>query len=133
MRPDLKRIVADNLLAMLGIAEGERGATAALIKRGISNGDATRALQGQTSIGLDKLAELAAAVGCEPWQLCVPSLDPDRLPTTEPAPFRWPFHQVDPEVITGLAGASAQAVENGLLATLATAGIQPRKPNRRAA
>ena len=128
MGEDVKKIVARNVLALLRLEPGESGATAALIKLGIANGDATRVLQGETSLGLDKIGQIAAALKVQPWQLCSPGLDPDRLPTLEPLSFRWPFNGIDPEVITGLTGTHAQSVENGLLATLATVGINPRAP-----
>ena len=133
MGKNLKIVVAENVRTLLGLRPDDRGATAALIKLKISNGDATRTLKGQTSIGLDKLAELAKALKVEPWQLLVPGLDPTRMPALEPVSFRWPFRQVDPEVITGLSGSLAQQVENGLLATLAAVGVASRKPQARAA
>lgn len=130
MKKPLKKVVAENIRALLGIQEGARGATSALLALGIANGDATRALKGETSIGLDKLAELAEKLKVQPWQLCVPDLDPNRLPSVEPMTFRWPFRQVDPEVVTGLVGTVARNVETGLLVALATAGVSPRKEQR---
>ena len=65
MASDLKKTVARNILSLMGKREGERGSTAALIKMGFSNGDATRILKGHTSLGLDKLAQIAAALKVE--------------------------------------------------------------------
>jgi hypothetical protein len=132
MAQDLKLILRDNVRTLLGLAEGESG-VAKLMKLGFSNGNAGRVLRGETSFGLDLLSELAEAFNVEPWQLCVPNLDPERLPSLEPLSFRWPFRQIDPEVVTGLVGTSAAAVENGLLVALAAAGVSPRKHHSRVA
>lgn len=126
MASDLKLVISGNVRSLLGLNEGESGVSR-LIEKGISNGNAQRVLAGETSIGADLLTQLARALRVEPWQLCVPNLDPDRLPSLEPVAFRWPFRNIDPEVITGLVGTQAQGVENGLLAVLATVGISPRK------
>lgn len=126
MADDLKKVVAGNVRALLGLQPGEKG-IARLIALGFSNGNAQRVLGGETSIGLDVLGELAKALNVQPWQLCTPNLEPDRLPELHPQTFRWPFRQIDPEVITGLVGTPASNVENGLLIVLASAGISPRK------
>lgn len=120
----LKLVIRDNVRALLGLAEGQAGVQK-VIDLGFSPGAASRILDDRTSIGVDKLQALAAKLDVEPWQLCVPGLDPSRLPTFEPASFRWPFRRIDPAVITGLAGTAAAGVENGLLASLATLGIGP--------
>lgn len=130
MEKDIKKVVAENVRALLGKTNGERGATAALIKLGIPNGDATRVLQGETSIGLDKLAQIAGKLRVQPWQLMTPDLDPMRLPSLEQSSFRWPYRQIDPDVFTGLSGLAAQQVESGVLVALATLGISPTKQPR---
>lgn len=129
MAPDLKAIIRDNVRALLGLKPGQSGVSK-LIDLGIANGNAQRVLGGKTRVGLDVLSQVAAALSVEPWQLCVPALDPTHLPSLEPVAFRWPFRQIDPDVITGLVGTSAQGVENGLLAVLAALGIAPRKQSR---
>ena len=98
-----------------------------------ANGTAQRILDDSTSIGLEVLSRLAEALGVEPWQLCVPGLDPTALPSVDAPSFRWPFRKIDPDVITGLVDTAAQAVENGLLESLATLGISPRKQRSQAA
>ena len=129
---DLKSTVAKNVRALLGLGPDDRGATAALIKLGFSNGDATRILGAETSLGIDKMAKLAEALNVEPWMLFVPDLQPDRLPSLEQPSFRWPFRNVDPEAVTGLVGTAAANVEQGLMVALATAGVSPRKQPRAA-
>lgn len=126
MAENLKITVRDNVRAILGLKKGEAGIQK-LKELGISNGNAQRILGGETNLGLGLLADLAQALHVEPWQLCVPGLDPDRLPRLHEAKVRWPFRRIDQEVISGLVGTIAASVENGLLATLATVGISPRK------
>lgn len=117
--------------ALLGLRPGQAG-VAEVMRLGFANGTASRLLAGQTSLGANVLADLANKLGVQPWQLCVPNLDPDRLPSLEPASFRWPFRKIDPEVVTSLVGTSAQGVENGLLVVLSTLGISPRKQSKAA-
>jgi hypothetical protein len=133
MEEDLRKVVAENVVSLLGLDGPQaKGATAKLIRLGISNGDATRALKGETNLGLGKIAELASALKVKPWQLLVPDLDPQRLPSLEPATFRWPFRKIDPAAIMDLAGTPAQQVENGLLGVLAAVGLQTIKHGSRA-
>lgn len=131
-RTTLKRVILANVRALLGIAEHKAG-VAQLIRLGFANGTAQRILDETTSIGVDILERLASRLGVEAWQLCVPNLNPDFMPSLQPVGFRWPFRKIDPDVVTSLAGTAAQGVENGLLASLATLGIQPRKPREDAA
>ncbi len=126
MPKTLKLVIRNNVRTLLGLAAGEPG-VARVMALGFSNGTAQRILDDTTSIGVDVLGKLAEALKVQAWQLCVPNIEADRLPTTEQVSFRWPFRQIDPEVITGLVGTAAQGVENGLLASLATLGIAPRK------
>lgn len=122
----LKSVLANNVRALLG-HQGITAVTAELVRRGIANGTVTRILDAKTAIGLDKLAELAACLNVEVWQLLVPGLDPERMPTTEPLAFRWPFSRIDPTAVLGLSGTAALNVENGLLVSLATIGISAGK------
>jgi len=119
-------ILRDNVRRLLGLGDAESG-VGKLVDLGIPNGTAQRVLGGETSVGLDKIDHVARVLKVEAWQLLSPGLDPERPPTLERLTFRWPFRNVDPEIITGLAGTAAQAVEQGLLVALATSGISPRK------
>lgn len=123
---DVKTVVRENVRRLLRLAPGESG-VAKLMRRGFSNGTAQRLLGGETSFGVDLLAEVSAAFGLEPWQLCVPNLDPDRVPALHEPSSRWPFRSIDQDVVAGLVGLQAQTVEQGFLVALATAGVQPRK------
>lgn len=130
--PTLPATITANVRRLLKLPDDEPG-VAKVMKLGFANGTAQRILDSETALGSDTLERLADGLGVHAWQLLVPDLDPEKLPKLEPLPFRWPFRQIDPEVVTGLVGTSAQNVENGLLATLATAGISPRKPRSKAA
>lgn len=126
MAEDLKITVRDNVRRLLGLQPDESGVSK-LIDKGFSNGNAQRVLGGETSIGIDLLAQVAAAFGLDAWQLCFPGLDPTNPPRVHEPSTRWPFKRVDQDVIAGLVGTVAANVENGLLAALATAGVSPRK------
>lgn len=129
MAENLKVVVRDNVRTLLGLKPRESGVQR-LIDLGISNGNAQRVLKGETSIGIDLLAQLAKVLDVQPWQLCVRHLDPENLPTLHVPSTRWPFRKVDHDVVAGLVGTVAANVENGLLAALATAGVSPKKePN----
>ncbi len=119
---DPKQLLAANVRRLLDIEPGESG-VGKLMALGFSNGNASRILKGETSVGLDLLATLAKALHVEPWQRLTPGLNPDQLPTLERTEFRWPFRSVPFEVIGGLVGTVAQDVERGLRITLETAGV----------
>ena len=129
MEPDLKLVIRDNMRSLLGLRPEDAG-VAEVMRLGFANGSAQRLLAGATNINAKTLAKLAHGLHVKPWQLCVPNLDPERLPSLDVIAFRWPFRSIDPEVITGLVGTAAQSVENGLLVVLSTAGISPRKLQR---
>ena len=124
--PSLKTTIRDNVRRLLGLNAGESGVSR-VMALGFSNGTAQRILDSDTSIGVDVLERLADALKLAPWQLCVPDIESDRLPRLEPVSFRWPFRQIDPEVITGLVGSPAAQIENGLLVALGTLGISTRR------
>jgi hypothetical protein len=126
MQPTLKIVIRDNVRRLLGLEPDDSG-VALVMGLGFSNGTAQRILDDATKIGVDKVQRLAEALKVEPWQLCVPNLQPDRMPALEPLSFRWPFRRIDPEVITNLVGSSAQQVENGLLVSLGTLGISAKR------
>lgn len=46
----------------------------------LTPGTVQRLEEGQTNIGVDKLAKMAKAFNAEPWQLLIPGLDPDQMP-----------------------------------------------------
>lgn len=131
VQEDLKLTIRANIRRLLHLTDGESG-VAQVMKLGFSNGTAQSLLAGETSIGVDVLAKVAAALRVEPWQLCVPGLDPERMPSLEPQHFRWPFRQVDPDQLLGLVGTTAATVEVGLIALLAAAGAAaPVAPQRK--
>jgi hypothetical protein len=125
MAEDLKEVVRANVRALLGLKEREKGITR-LKEKGIGQGTAQAVLDGSRELRIETITRLADGLHVQPWQLLVPNLDPERLPTLEPAAFRWPFRRIDPEVITGLVGTTAREVENGLLGLLAAMGVQPK-------
>lgn len=130
---DVKLVVRDNVRRLLGLAPGSSGVAELMRRSGLKNGSAQRVLAGETSIGLDLLADLARSFGLEPWQLLIEGLDPERLPQIHHPSSRWPFRQIDQDAVASLSGTQAQAVEIGLIAAMTTAGAALRKPAARAA
>jgi hypothetical protein len=125
MAEDLKEVVRANVRALLGLKDHEKGITR-LKNAGIGQGTAQAVLDASRELRIETITRLAEGLHVQPWQLLVPNLDPERLPTLEPASFRWPFRRIDPDVITGLVGTTAREVENGLLGLLAAMGVQPK-------
>lgn len=128
MAADIKLTIRANVRALLGLEDGQSGVQK-LISMGIPTGNAQRVLSGVASVGIDTLAQVAGALGVQPWHLLVPNLDPANLPSVEDREFRWPFKRIDPDQALGLVGSTAAAVETGLLVALASAGVSARKRN----
>lgn len=80
---DTKTIFKENLLRVIAHQYGAKPSTRALNKdTGVSIGSIQRALEGETSIGLDVLTQFAQAFGLQPWHMLVPNLDPSNPPVT---------------------------------------------------
>lgn len=99
MRPSLRTIIKANVRALLKLSEGEVGVQK-LINKGITNGNAARVLSGETSIGIDLVDQVAAALKVPAWQLCSPGLggalaEPPRAAEPAPSyaagPYPWPL------------------------------------------
>jgi hypothetical protein len=125
---DPKKYLWKNICALMESPEGREPSIDDVTSRTkVGRGTVQRIKEGNTSCGLDVVTKISGAFGIEPWQLLVPNIDPHRLPRLDEEPLRWPFRNVDRELIAGLVGSPAIAVENGLLVALAAAGISPRK------
>lgn len=70
---DTKIVLRDNVRELLLQKTGSAG-VAALINLGVSNGNAQRVLGGVTSVGLNVVEQVAAALGVQTWQLLTPGL-----------------------------------------------------------
>lgn len=128
MESDPKKFLWKNICSLMPGPGGKDPSIDDVTKKTkVGRGTIQRIKEGNTSCGLDVVTKLATAFGIDPWQLLVPNIDPNRLPRLDNETFRWPFRNVDMEMITGLVGSPAVAVENGLLVALAAAGISPRK------
>lgn len=66
-----------------------------LTKKGLSTGNASRALFGNSGVHLERVLQVAEALGVEPWQLLVPGYDPAAPPGLTEDPTAWPFEMVD--------------------------------------
>lgn len=82
--PDPKEILWPNIVALMGKQPASIDGVLRRIKgRGdasIGRGTLQRLRDGETSIGVDKLREIADAFNVSVWQLLVPGLTPQRLP-----------------------------------------------------
>lgn len=75
---DSRTILADNLRRMIS-AEGT-SVRAWAIAKGLDVRFIDRLTKGSHAVTLDKLEEVAAALGCEPWHLLLPGFNPDEPP-----------------------------------------------------
>jgi hypothetical protein len=128
MGEDLRSIVARNVVALMArivdtrenARHGSRGVSKLAWITGFSPGDAARILEGETSLGLQKLETLAHKLSVEPWQLCMPNLDVDALPSSRPSlslARAAPPLPYSPELVSRLAAVDtlqAEAIEGML-------------------
>ena len=75
-----KKILANNLAILIAHRYGEMNQGAFIRDSKIANGNVTRLLGGETSVGLDLLDRLAKFFHVQPWALLVPNLNPADLP-----------------------------------------------------
>ncbi len=73
-----RNILAKNLRRLID-SEGV-SIRAWALKRGLDVRFVDRLTKGEHAITLGKLEEVASAIGCQPWQLLVPGLDPSAMP-----------------------------------------------------
>lgn len=80
---DPKDYLWRNICSLMGDPEPTVDSVQA--KTGVGRGTVQRIKEGQTSVGTDKLTQIAEAFGLEAWQLLVPGLHaPDHLPSDQP-------------------------------------------------
>lgn len=92
--PELWHVVRANVRRVLKVKDGDLGINA-LKALGMAHGNAQRVLREDdaSDFQLSRLAQLAAWLHVEPWELLVPGLDSDERPqlvTTDARPG-WPF------------------------------------------
>ena len=116
--PNVRAILRENVLSLLkrrtGELRGNESGVSRLKSLGVTHGTAQRALDGSTSIGIALLAELAAALDVQPWQLLVPGLDPNELPTL--GTRAWPLTLIDESEYRALSP-EGRAFAQGAMAT----------------
>lgn len=89
---DPKRYLWQNIAALMREASPSVDSVRARTK--VGRGTVQRIKEGETSVGVDTLQSVAAAFGIEVWQLLVPNIDPDQLPTlNSQLAVQWPFSQ----------------------------------------
>lgn len=77
-----RRILADNIARMINKSGGPvRGKVRGwALAHDLDARQIDRIVKQQYAITVDTLDELAAAIGCQPWQLLVPNMTTDGLP-----------------------------------------------------
>lgn len=77
-----RRILADNISRMISKDDGNlRGKVRGWAEaNGLKQRQIDRITKGEFSTTVDTLDEIAAAIGCQPWQLLVPNMRLDDLP-----------------------------------------------------
>jgi hypothetical protein len=83
-KPDLKRVLWDNLVALMCKHWGGENLTRLAREAECGPGTASRIKAQETSVGIDVLTKLAGPFDLQPWQLLVPGLDPEHPPTLKP-------------------------------------------------
>jgi len=87
---DPKRYLWANISALMRLASPSVDVVQQRTK--VGRGTVQRIKEGETSIGVDTLLTIAKTFHIEVWQLLVPNLDPDDLPTLQPSnEVHWPF------------------------------------------
>lgn len=118
MAEDLKTILRENVEALLERRAREdptrKTKVSGLIALGFQNGTAQRILGGETSIGVNVVAQLAEALEVPPWMLLVPRLDVENLPGMTEDASAWPFPLVDQDAYRDLTPSERAFVQGGL-------------------
>jgi hypothetical protein len=122
--PSIRKTIADNVRALLGIEPGESG-VARLMARGFSNGSASRILAGSTSLGVDMVDELGRKLGVEPWLLCVPDMNVQRAPDPEGEHVLALYRQIHNRAFR----AAVRAIMEQYAHRPDAAGIHPAQPD----
>lgn len=86
-----KAILWNNIVALMRHSYGKENINQLHKESKVSLATFTRIKQQGTSVGIDIVGQVAAAFGLEAWQLLVPDLDPESVPTLEGESESWPF------------------------------------------
>lgn len=88
---DQKSVLWTNIAALMRHHYGKENINQLHKESKVSLATFTRIKQQGTSVGIDIVGQVAAAFGLEAWQLLVPDLDPESVPTLEGESESWPF------------------------------------------
>jgi len=80
VRRDVKEIVWENVQALMRARYGKINQKRFIEDSGVGNGTVTRIKNRRTSVGIDKVQQIAEAYGLEAWHLLMPDLDPNNPP-----------------------------------------------------
>lgn len=82
---DSRRVLWTNLSALMLKHWGRENLTRLASEAGVGPATAQRLKGQQTSVGVEVLDKIADVFGVHTWQLFVPGMDPEKLPTLLPA------------------------------------------------
>lgn len=74
-----RRILSDNVRRMMDKARA-RSVRQWAMSNGLDVRQMDRIVKGEHAVTLDTLDVIAEKIGCQPWQLLVPNMDPHDLP-----------------------------------------------------
>lgn len=130
MDRDSKKVLWENVSALMKREFGKENLTALAKKAGFGPGTSTRLKEQTTSVGLEVIEQLAVAFKVQPWHLLVPDLDIENLPADTPGGGAWPFQMVDRLAYEALPLEDRAFVQGYMARTIEE---RTRQGNRRAA
>lgn len=68
-KSELRQIVGENVRAAIERSESVRSVNALAIKAGVAQASLSEALRGLSAMTTDTIAEIAACLDCQPWEL----------------------------------------------------------------
>lgn len=92
---DIKKILWQNIARLMISRWGKENLTRLASEAKIGPGTATRLKEQQTSTGADVLEKIAGVFSVQSWQLLVPDLDPQKLPSLGGDSSGWPMPLID--------------------------------------
>lgn len=114
-KTDSKTILWENVSRLMHKRYGKDNLTKLASEAKIGPGTSTRIKEQKTSVGTDILDQIAEVFGLQTWQLLVPNLDTEALPSLGGDSAGWPMHLVNKERYLSLSS-EARVFVQGYLA-----------------
>lgn len=101
-KKDSKQVLWENVSRLMVKRYGKENLTRLAADSGVGPGTCTRIKVQSTSVGLEVVEAIAKALEAEPWQMLVPNLDPNKLPSLGGDSGQWPMPMVSKESFLSL-------------------------------